>query len=195
MVLRQKLWVDTNVQGVLIGRIVLYWVCALLYVTLGTACFQYYQHPNWTATRHLQSLFSQFWPWIPSAVLCLPLVIFDVIRLSNAFVGPIFRLRQHLNELCDNPQCRALKFRDDDYWSELVEPIHYLQAEIVALRTENAKLKRAAEQAAAVADGTAPTAAEQLAQLAKLDLTQVDIGQVKQMLPSMGVVPSPSATA
>lgn len=195
MVLRQKFWVDTNVQGMLVGRLVLYWVCALLYVTLGTACFHYYQHPTWTVTQHLQSLFSQFWPWMPGAVLCLPLVIFDVIRLSNAFVGPIFRLRQHLNELCDNPQCPALKFRDDDFWTELVEPIHYLQAEIITLREENAKLKRAAEQAAAVADGTAPAETEQLSQFAKLDLTQAEIGQVKQMLPNLGVVAAASATA
>jgi len=184
MVLRQTVWVDSTVQGVLIGRIVLYWISALLYVTLGSACFQYYQHPDWTVAEHVAALFSQFWPWIPSAVLCLPLVVFDVVRLSNHFVGPIYRLRQHLMEICEDPHCRALKFRDDDYWQDLAEPTHCLQAELLTLRSEVAQLKRAALAAAepATPDNTS-LADPQAAKLAHLNLSDVKVEQFKQLLP------------
>jgi len=134
MVLRQKFWIDRSVQGVLIGRIILYWTAGLLYLGLGSACFQYYAHPDWSIETHAWALFQQIWPWIPSLILFMPLVIYDIIRLSNLFAGPIYRLRVHLDELMENPECRPLTFREDDYWQDLVQPINYLQNEIVALR-------------------------------------------------------------
>ena len=198
MVLRQKVWVDSNVQGVLIGRIVLYWISALLYVSLGTACFQYYQHPDWTLAKHAEAMFMQFWPWLPSAFLCLPLVIFDIVRLSNLFVGPIYRLRQHLSELIDDPNCRALKFRDEDYWQDLAEPMHCLQAEILTLRAEVAKLRRIAASQNAVNDAKPiqEKTAEQVAKLvAALDLSQVKSQQqIKSLLPAIGA-PAEQTTA
>lgn len=134
MVLRQKFWIDHSVQGVLIGRIVLYWTVGLLYLGLGSACFQYYAHPDWSIEAHAWALFQQIWPWIPSLVLFMPLVIYDIIRLSNLFAGPIYRLRMHLDEVIENPECRPLTFREDDYWQDLVKPMNYLQNEIIALR-------------------------------------------------------------
>ncbi len=134
MVLRQKFWIDRSVQGVLIGRIVLYWTVGLLYLGLGSACFQYYAHPDWTIEAHAWALFQQIWPWLPSLVLFMPLVIYDIIRLSNLFAGPIYRLRVHLDEVMENPECRPLTFREDDYWQDLVKPINYLQNEVIALR-------------------------------------------------------------
>jgi len=144
MVLRQKFWIDRSVQGVLIGRIVLYWTVGLLYLGLGSACFQYYAHPDWTIAAHAWALFQQIWPWIPSLVLFMPLVIYDIIRLSNLFAGPIYRLRMHLDEVMENPECRPLTFREDDYWQDLVKPINYLQNEIISLREALRQTKAAA---------------------------------------------------
>lgn len=181
MVLREKVWVDRNVQGVLIGRIVLYWIAVMLYVGLGSACFQQYQHPDWTIVTHGRALFEQFWPWLPSAVLCLPLVIFDVVRLSNCFVGPIYRLRKHLDELNENPNCRPLKFRDGDYWQDLVEPMHCLQSELLMLRGEVVRLRNLKDNM-----HPAPAVEPKLSRGAPIDLSQVDLEQVKKILPPMG---------
>jgi hypothetical protein len=145
MVLRQKVWIDGNVQGVLIGRIVLYWAVGMLYVALGSICSQYYEHPEWGVGRHLSSLFEQFWPWIPSLVLLMPLVIHDIIRMSNLFTGPIYRLRVHLAELLVNPECLPLKFREDDYWHDLVAPMNRIQDDILALRAALAQAASAKE--------------------------------------------------
>jgi hypothetical protein len=145
VVLRQTVWIDHSVQGTLIFRVVLYWFIGIVYFGLGAACFQYYEHPQWSFERHASSLFQSIWPWLPSLILFLPLVLFDIARLSNLFVGPIYRLRLHLGELLDDPECRPLKFREDDFWQDLAEPIHSLQAEILRLRTEVAALQRALE--------------------------------------------------
>lgn len=141
MALRQRVWIDRNVQGALVIRVILYWVIAAIYLVGGMACSQFYSHPSWTASQHFSKLYGEIWPWAPTAILILPLVIFDVIRLSNWFVGPIYRLRQHLQLLINDSYCRGLAFRDDDYWRDLAQPINVLQAEIVRLKAEIATLQ------------------------------------------------------
>ena len=134
MVIRQTYWIDRDVQGILIGRVIVYAAAAALYLLLGNFCISFWQKPAWTLGQHSSHLFQELWPWLPSMLLLIPLVIHDVVRVSNLFAGPIYRLRQHLTELNRDPNCRPLKFRDDDYWQDLVAPINQLQNEILALR-------------------------------------------------------------
>lgn len=150
MALRQQVWVDRSVQGVLVGRVLLYWLCAILYVGIGSACFQYNQNPEWTLTKHAVVLFSQMWPWIPTVVLILPLAIYDVVRLSNLFVGPIYRLRKHFAALRQDIACAPLTFREDDYWRDLTAPINDMQAEILRLRSGVIELQQVASQTSAI---------------------------------------------
>ena len=142
MALRQKVWIDSNVQGVLVGRIILYWSGILLYFGISMGCFQMMQNPEWTVGEHVRAIFEQVWPCLPTFVLLLPLVIFDIVRLSNRFVGPIYRLRMHLTRLNANANTYPLNFRDDDYWQQLAEPINQLQCTILAMEKEIARLKR-----------------------------------------------------
>ncbi len=143
MALRQQVWVDRRVQGVLVGRVILYWFCAVLYVGVGSACFQYYQNPELTMATHARILFGQMWPWLPSAIMLLPLAIYDVVRLSNMFAGPVFSLRKHFAALRKDIACAQLVFREDDYWRDLATPINDMQAEILRLRLGIIELQRA----------------------------------------------------
>ena len=149
MVLRQKVWIDFNVQGVLVGRILLYWFGVALYFGISLSCYQWMEYPDLTTGEHAQAIFEQIWPCLPSYILLLPLVIFDMVRLSNRFVGPVYRLRMHLGRLNANASTYALNFRDDDYWQQLAEPINQLQRTILSLEKEVARLTK--EQAAAQA--------------------------------------------
>ena len=140
MVMRQKVWVDSHVQGVLVGRTLLYWFGMLMYFGLSIACFQWWQNPEWTTAEHSLAFLDQVWPCLPSLLLILPLVIFDVVRLSNRFAGPIYRLRVHLNNLQQSTDVSPLHFRDDDYWQQLAEPINALQLRILGLEQKVASL-------------------------------------------------------
>lgn len=173
MVLRQKYWIDGEVQGVLVGRVVVYTFAAVLYVVLGSIGFQYWQHPDWSVGKHASHLFQQLWPWLPSFLLLVPLVLHDVIRLSNMFVGPIYRLRVHLAELAANPACRPLKFREEDYWQDLVCPINYLQNEILALQM--------------VVDGLVEKQADAIRTVAALNAEADELQAAYQSVESTGV--------
>ena len=134
MVMRSKVWNDRSVQGVLVGRVFLYWMVAILYSGLSAACFDYYAHPDWQMPTRAHELLRHYWPCIPSLILFIPLVVYDIIRLSNHFAGPIYRMRQHLQDVVANPGCPPLCFRNDDYWQDLVVPINQLQDELLAAR-------------------------------------------------------------
>lgn len=164
MALRQRVWIDNGVQGVLVGRVILYWICGVLYVGVGSACFQYYQNPDLTLAEHITTLFHQIWPWLPTAVLVLPLAIYDVVRMSNMFAGPIYRLRRHFQSLRQDMGCAPLGFREDDYWRDLPSMVNDMQAEVLSLRNLvqelQARSTRDAQQIAALqSDGELAAAA------------------------------------
>ena len=146
MALREILLIDRKVQGVLIGRVLLYWFSAISYLGLSFLFIQYYENPDEPFFTHLKALFLDVWPWLPSSVLLLPLVIFDVVRLSNLFAGPIYRLRHHLAELVVDSSCRPLKFREDDYWQDLAAPINSIHLQLLGLNQKVAAYERRLNQ-------------------------------------------------
>ncbi|MCC6507857.1 MAG: hypothetical protein IT423_02030 [Pirellulaceae bacterium] len=140
MVMRQKVWIDQHVQGVLVGRVILYWSGILLYFGLSIGCYQWWQNPEWTMAQHMGAMFEQVGPCLPTLFLLLPLVIFDIVRLSNRFAGPIYRLRTHLKELNQNSNTCPLHFRDDDYWQQLADPINTMQLKLLTMEQQLATL-------------------------------------------------------
>ncbi len=157
MALRQQVLVDNSVQGVLVGRAILYWLCGVLYILIGTFCFQLNENPDASLAEQASDWFHQIWPWLPTAVLVLPLAIYDVIRLSNLFAGPIFRLRRHFKLLREDIAAEPLKFRTDDYWADIAEAVNDMQAEILRLKTGvvelQERLRRANEIPANLPEG------------------------------------------
>lgn len=136
MVMRQQVWIDRHVQGVLVGRVLLYWSGILIYFGLSIGCFHWWQNPEWTLSEHLWAMFEQVAPCLPTLLLLLPLVVFDIVRLSNRFAGPVYRLRKHLTDLSQNSQTSPLHFRDEDYWQQLAEPINLLQQKLLVLEQQ-----------------------------------------------------------
>ncbi|GAB5403902.1 MAG: hypothetical protein Aurels2KO_21330 [Aureliella sp.] len=136
MAVRERLFIDKEVQGALVARVVIYWLAGIAYVILGSVGTNLYTSPNWTISQHFSHMLDTYWAWIPSALLILPLVIYDVVRLSNKFAGPIYRLRSHLQRSLDNPAPERVQFRGDDFWRDLADPVNELQRRIVKLQDE-----------------------------------------------------------
>jgi hypothetical protein len=170
MTFRRKVWIDARIQGVLVGRIVIYWTAAVLYLGIGIAVSQYCDQPEWTIAEHWQAWLAVTGPWIPSTCLLLPLVIYDIIRTSHAFTGPIIRVRQQLAKLAQNPNCTPLVLRQDDYWQDLITPVNTLQNQILSLHMALQKLRDAIDnlQTEKETGCLAPTANSQAAATADL---------------------------
>ncbi len=133
MAFRKRIWIDPSVQGVLVGRILIYWTAAILYFSIAVGLSHYFENPQWSFSQLAHAWLETVGPWIPSAVLMMPLVVYDVIRLSHQFVGPVHRAKNQLRRIAQSPNCTPFVLRTDDYWSELIEPINNVQNHILSL--------------------------------------------------------------
>ncbi|MBX7169161.1 MAG: hypothetical protein K1X74_22690 [Pirellulales bacterium] len=127
---RQKLFVDPRVQGALMLRTVTYWFCCLLTITTLVLCWRIMFGSARVFYKHFDEMWFQLGPALVASLFVLPLVLIDVLRLSNRFVGPIVRFRQALRTLAQGGQIEPLHFREGDFWHELSEELNALNARL-----------------------------------------------------------------
>lgn len=116
---RIKLFVDPAVQGVLVRRALIYWAACVLFIVLPFLIGKTLVEPSKFFFEDLGSLRGQFGPILVCALLGLPLLVYDVIQLTNRFAGPVYRLRREMQRLANGEAVRPIYFRDGDYWQEL----------------------------------------------------------------------------
>ena len=54
-------------------------------------------------------------------VLLLPSFIYDAVKLSNRFAGPMVRLKNELGKAADSGELKEISFREGDFWAEIAE--------------------------------------------------------------------------
>lgn len=128
--LRKHLFVDPRVQGALIGRVVLYWVMCLVSISLLLFCWRILMGPPKLFYVHAGEMWRDYGPALIASLIILPLLIVDIIRLSNRFVGPLYRLRRSLRELARGEPTEPLEFRGDDFWREFAEEFNAIRVRI-----------------------------------------------------------------
>jgi hypothetical protein len=127
---RGQILVDREVQGALMLRVAAYWLFCLLTIALMLMCWNIVTGPPRRFAAIALEIYSRYAPALAASLILLPLVMIDVVRLSNRFVGPIYRLRGALRHLADGQEVRPLKFRDGDYWHELADDFNELAAQV-----------------------------------------------------------------
>ena len=128
--LRKQLLVDPKVQGALVTRVVLYWVVCLITITLMLLCWRIVTGPARLFYTHFNDMWFFYGPALVASFLLLPLVIVDIVRLSNRFAGPMVRLRRSMRALIRGEYVRPIEFRDGDFWQEFAEEFNELLATI-----------------------------------------------------------------
>ena len=118
---RKKLFVDPKVQGALALRVALYWVVCLITITLMLLCWRIVTGPARLFYTHFDDMWFHYGPALFASFLLLPLVIVDIIRLSNRFVGPLVRLRRSMRALAQGEYVAPIFFREGDFWHDFAE--------------------------------------------------------------------------
>jgi len=128
--LRKQLFVDPKVQGTLVGRVVLYWLICIITIALMLLCWQIVTGPARMFYTHFNDLWFFYGSAMVASLLLLPLVVVDVIRVSNRFAGPLVRLRRSMQALARGEQVDPLEFRDGDFWQDFAEEFNALAARV-----------------------------------------------------------------
>jgi hypothetical protein len=132
---RKRLFVDPQVQGALLCRSFLYWLICVGLMTAMLACWQVFTGPPQNLPQVFAALWFNYAPALVVSVLVLPLILFDVVRISNRFVGPVYRLRNSMRRLARGEEVRPIRFREGDFWLEFADEFN----RILELVPRNAK--------------------------------------------------------
>lgn len=123
---RKTNFVDQHVQGALVKRMVLQWCTLLVIVCAASASLQVLANPFRSLSEHTSALWASQGPLFVVLLFLFPVFVWDLVKFSNRFVGPVYRLRNGLQTLADGGRPAPITLRDDDFWQDL--PVVFNQA-------------------------------------------------------------------
>ena len=118
---RKKTYVDRNVQGALVRRLAMHWLLFLLVGTGVSLAFQVLTDPFTSFRAHI-TLFLKHQSGFLAVMVCMsPIFLYDTVKLSHRFAGPILRLRRSLHDMAEGREVERVHFRPGDFWTELAD--------------------------------------------------------------------------
>ncbi len=127
---RKRLYVDSKVQTALLARVVLYWCAYLAAVAACILVWRIVTGPARVFYTHFDDMWFHFGPAVVVSFLLLPLLLWDMLRLSNRFVGPLTRLRERFRMGANGQEVPPIHFREGDFWHEVSEEFNAMVAEL-----------------------------------------------------------------
>ena len=118
---RRKLWIEARIQGALARRIVMHWAMFFVIAFTFSVVFQFLSDPFMPFAAYWTTVWKVHGPLLLTMVLILPAFLYDSVKLSNRFVGPIIRFRNSIRDLSRGQPVKPIEFRGDDFWKELAD--------------------------------------------------------------------------
>jgi hypothetical protein len=129
---RKRIFIDRRVQGALIFRVIVYWIMTVVALTLMLLCWRIVTGPARMFYTHLDDMWFHFGPALIASFVLLPVVIYDIVQMSNRFCGPLFRLRQTMRATARGEHAGPISFREGDFWPEVATEFNAMMARLQA---------------------------------------------------------------
>jgi hypothetical protein len=111
---------DPEVQGSVIRKITIHWIiffgCNVLALLIWVRLFE---QPDASWKQTFADTVRRFLPFFVVTLALIPAFVWDTLKLTSRFAGPILRLREALAEAGKGRTVPPLKFRDNDFWQEM----------------------------------------------------------------------------
>jgi len=112
-------------SGVVIKALLTHWVIANIVVFTYFLVLQMFASGmQGSISEHMVAIWERYAPLIVVAVTFFPVFLYDAVRLSHRFAGPMVNLKHCLKSLAKGEAVRPLKFRDRDFWQELTGDVN-----------------------------------------------------------------------
>jgi hypothetical protein len=132
--LRKRIFVDAEVQGALIRRVIIHWTAFAATLAVILAAVQFFTNPLASLDEHLELFPRRHGLTFIVLLLLLPAFLWDTARLSHRFSGPVLRLRRMMRELAGGEDPGELRFRDGDFWMELGDHFNGVRSRVLQAR-------------------------------------------------------------
>ncbi len=127
---RRHYFVDAKLQGALVARVVLYLVVVMFDIGATFAFWRLITPQIRLLSPHWEALWFEYGLAAVVALLLLAVVITDIIRFTNRFVGPILRLRRSMRAVARGEHVEPIRFRHNDFWQELADEFNAVLARV-----------------------------------------------------------------
>jgi hypothetical protein len=134
---RSKILVDYPVQGSIVRQLICHWFVACGVIFIYLLCMQVFkggvQKP---VNVHLSEMWSQYGILLVVLATVFPVFVFDAIRLSHRFTGPMIPFGRALQRLSEGQAIEPVNFRQTDFWKHLSRDLNSV-AQKLNLMSEN----------------------------------------------------------
>ena len=150
--MRRKLLIDKDVQLGLVGQLVIHWALFLA----ATVCVLPIARAIILADINTSPMERMKGVGLDTAILLVvflllfPYFMYDSIKVTNRFAGPMYRLKTTIRALASGAPFKGLHFRVGDYWQDVAEDFNAMMDRIGVERTQVAESEDASQPAEAV---------------------------------------------
>ena len=120
---RKTLFVDQEVQTAILKRVVFYWISCIAFFTLMIWCYESLARPDQMFYEHIGPMIRRFLPIYIAMTALLPFLLYDALRFSNRFCGPLHRVLSELEKFSQTGNMERVTFRENDFWQALADRI------------------------------------------------------------------------
>ena len=136
---RKRLFVDPQVQGSLVRQLIIHWSLACLLIFLYLFALQAFSNGfALNFQENLVSMWQQFGILGLVLLVVSPVFIYDSVKLSNRFVGPMVSFRRAIRGLANGEEIAELNFRRGDFWKDITVDFNKISQELQQLRAQQA---------------------------------------------------------
>jgi hypothetical protein len=139
---RSRYLIDPKVQWSIAGMITYHWAVFLLCLVTISAMVQVMvaagHHPF---VNSLTEAIRAHLPILGMMVLMLPIFLRDMLKMTNRFAGPMYRLRLSLSSLSNGRPTSKIRFRSKDFWQEVADDFNTILGRIEELESEITMLR------------------------------------------------------
>jgi len=156
---RKQQLIDKPVQLRMAAGMALHWVLYFLFILLAIPVWQMLTVSGFS--KPFSVVVVESWAHMTPVFLflatLLPIFIWESIKFSNRFVGPIYRLRTTMRALNAGEPFEPIRFRKRDFWHDVAEEFNTLMERLerqgsdpepAELRTETRKEQETLEPVA-----------------------------------------------
>jgi hypothetical protein len=119
---RRRRLVDPEVQIGILRKIAIHWsvffVCNAVALMIWIRLFE---QPDADWGQTFGDTMRRFMPFFIITMALIPAFVWDTLKLTNRFAGPILRLRNALADASAGRAVSPLHFRNNDFWQEIAE--------------------------------------------------------------------------
>ena len=141
---RRNYFVDKRVQGALLVLAARHWLLSVAGVAGLTLLGWMFITPGVGVLINLRqqmpSLVGGLVVALVASLIVLPVILFDVLKLSNRFVGPMVRLRRAMEQAAAGEEVAEINFRNDDFWQEIAATFNRLNDRLQQQSPPNAQV-------------------------------------------------------